>query len=981
MARDISLAFALGARLQSGFSAAFRSASRQAQLVSQSIREMEETPTGRIGAVMAAQRDRLKGLSESLRGAQGELARLRQLAVESGSASALLTRQIAQAERRVDGLSASLRRQGAAWRETVAQAATAGGSVRELTRNYEQLSQRLKHARALQAGLAANRTQAEALRNQREDLQGRLVGTALTGAAVALPVKLAVSAEDTFADLRKVMDAPESVMQQVFADAQEMSNRTGKSFEDVVTIMTAAAQAGLGTTREQLLGVADQAVKMSIAWGVSAEQAGESLATWQASMGMTAEQSKHTADVINALSNKMNYTAEKLNTVFTEIGPLMKATGFAAQDIAALGTAFGAAGAAPDKAATAMKNFVKVVAAGDAALTDERKAIYKYLEIDPNKLQKELQTDAKGAVMRVLEALQKVRPEELNSIATLFFGDDSLMAIMPLMTQIDTLRTAFKIANGDVSGSVEQEYANRMKTTATSLARLKQSTRNLGVTVGSALLPVVGAAAQSLTGIVDGARELTRRFPRLTAAVMTGAAAVASLAVGGVALGLVANVARTSLNSWRGVLLRLSSAHLTASASAGVLRVAALASAAASRAAGLAARFLAGGLRSVLMATGVGAALVGLGFAATWVIENWDRLRIFFSALFDNLSALARPGIDAVVGCFQGAGQRVVAFWGGVRDWFSGLWQGMTELARAAWTYIADLGRWAWEGISAVWSGAGAFFSGIVDGITGIFSAFFDWLREKFSFLFSAIDSIGSAVGSVTGAVSDAWSKAFGDDAPKSAAPDAAPTAASGAANSAASIAAAAADKSAAPEAKEPRLATAGGKKGVDGTAYFNKSFNDFMAAEEAAKKKGKSGGSGGRSGAGSGRSASGSGPITVVTLAGDNSSPQTLFIPASARGGTSAAPVASATTSPARLASTAVLPQTPARLARRTGSAPTGERGGMQIAVSQKFDILSSDPRAVRKLMDSLKPDFENLVRRALEKLESNRRRTAYAQ
>ena len=52
-----------------------------------------------------------------------------------------------------------------------------------------------------------------------------------------------------------------------------------------------------------------------------------------------------------------------------------------------------------------------------------------------------------------------------------------------------------------------------------------------------------------------------------------------------------------------------------------------------------------------------------------------------------------------------------------------------------------------------------------------------------------------------------------------------------------------------------------------------------------------------------------------------------------------------------------------------------------MQIAVSQKFDILSSDPRAVRKLMDSLKPDFEALVRRALEQLESNRRRTAYAQ
>ncbi len=72
--------------------------------------------------------------------------------------------------------------------------------------------------------------------------------------------------------------------------------------------MTAAAQAGLGKTRGELLGVADQAVKMSIAWNVSAEQAGKSLATWQAAMGLTSEQARHTGDVINALSNATKST-------------------------------------------------------------------------------------------------------------------------------------------------------------------------------------------------------------------------------------------------------------------------------------------------------------------------------------------------------------------------------------------------------------------------------------------------------------------------------------------------------------------------------------------------------------------------------------------------------------------------------------------------------------------------------------------------
>ena len=983
MARDISLAFALGARLQSGFSAAFRSASRQAQLVSQSIREMEQTPTGRISAVMAAQRERLRGLSGSLREARGDLARLRQQAAESGSASALLTRQIEQAERRVDGLSASLRRQGAAWRETVAQAATAGGSVRELTRNYEQLSQRLERARALQAGLAANRTQAEALRSQREDLRGRLVGTALTGAAVALPVKLAVSAEDTFADLRKVMDAPESVMRQVFADAQEMSNRTGKSFEDVVAIMTAAAQAGLGTTREQLLGVADQAVKMSIAWGVSAEQAGKSLATWQASMGMTDEQSKHTADVINALSNAMNAEAGEIDQIFTRMGPLMKASGFAAQDIAALATAFKAAGAEVEVSGTAMKNFVNVLAAGASGLTDARKSIYKYLQIDPNTLQKQLQTDAMGAVMRVLEALRRVRPEERNSIMGQLFGQESLAAIAPLMSEYKTLRKAHKIANGDVSGSVEQEYANRMKTTATSLARLKQSTRNLGVTAGTALLPVVGAVASRLTGIVNGARELTRRFPRLSATVMTGAAAVASLAVGGVALGLVMNAVRTAGNGLCGALIRLGGGQVLAANGTRALtfwqRMAALASLS---------------WRDVLTGLGGGISRLGQGLAA---LIGWQRGAALSTILF---SAVQRAGtialtifsgglklvgvalrfatgpLGVVLMLIAGAAGLIIDNWNVVGPYFSALWQG-----------IVGVFEWAWKKIS-----------GIIDSVS-----------EGLAFIGKKIDET-PILGSAKRGLGKAVDWAFGDDekpaAPVAAAAaekPAAPTAAAVAEKPAASVAAAAAGKPAAPDFSESALdaalaafgasgaadvsspdtalASFGGKKGVDGTAYFNKSFNDFMAAEEAAKKKGKSGGSGGRSGSKSGRAASGNGPITVVTLAGDNSRTQTLFIPASSRGA-SAAPVASATTSPARLASTAVLPQTPARLARRTGSAPTGERGGsVQVAVSQKFDILSSDPRAVRKLMDSLKPDFENLVRRALEKLESNRRRTAYAQ
>ena len=503
MAKEVSVSFKLGATLAGSYRTAFQDAAGQARMVSQAIREMGNTPVGQLGAALEKQGAKLTGLAGKLEKAEAKLAGLRAQAESAGASSSRFASRIKAAESRVFDLTAELELNKKEMQGLALQAGKVSGSVQALQADYAGLVRRMEQARAARSALQTHMANSRALQAERQDLQSRLLGTAAVGATAAIPVKLAVSAEDVFADLRKVMDAPEEVMQQLFADAQAMSSRTGKSFEDIVTIMTAAAQAGLGKTREEMLGVAEQATKMSIAWGVSAEQAGKSLATWQAAMGLTAEQSRHTADVINALSNEMNAEAGEVDQIFTRMGPLLKASGFATQDIAALATAFKAAGAEVEVSGTAMKNFIKVMAAGEAGLTDQRKAIYKYLQIDPNELQKQLQTDAMGAVMRVLQALQRVRPEERNSISSLLFGDESIAAIAPIMERIMTLRQAVNIANSDVAGSVDQEYANRMKTTATSLAKVTQSARNLGVTVGTALLPVVGAVAEKGASVLN----------------------------------------------------------------------------------------------------------------------------------------------------------------------------------------------------------------------------------------------------------------------------------------------------------------------------------------------------------------------------------------------------------------------------------------------------------------------------------------------
>ena len=82
------------------------------------------------------------------------------------------------------------------------------------------------------------------------------------------------------------------------------------------------------------------------------------------------------------------------------------------------------------------------------------------------------------------------------------------------------------------------------------------------------------------------------------------------------------------------------------------------------------------------------------------------------------------------------------------------------------------------------------------------------------------------------------------------------------------------------------------------------------------------------------------------------------------------------------RVGTPTALPQTPARLARRGGNAAqaAGNNGQIMVDLTQNFSLMSSDPRAVRRVLESIKPDMEALIRRALDKIASDRRRTAYA-
>lgn len=693
MASEFGVSFSLGANLDGSFGSAFRSANGQIAKVTQSIRAMEGTPVGKIGASLLAQREKTQKLVGSLKEAKGQLAGYWAEAERTGNITGTLAAQIERAERKVASLKGRLYQSNAAFREQNAEAVKVSGSVTKLRHDYDALNAAMNRAKSHRDALSANIARKNELRDQRSDLNGRLIGGAAQAATAAIPVKLAVSAEDTFADLKKVMNgADDELLGQVYQDALKMSSETGKSFEDVVAIMTSGAQAGLGKTREEMRSNTEQAIQMSIAWGVTAEQAGDSLATWRSSMGMTSQEARHTADVINALSNEMNGEAGEIDRIFTRMGPLLKGSGMASQDIAALGMAFKASGAEVEVAGTAMKNFTKVLSLGNA-MTKDQKEIFKHLGLDPNALQKQMQTDAKGAIMTLLTQLKRVPKEMQNAVSMKLFGDESIAAIAPLLDNLDLLKQAFKIANGNVDDSVLEEYLNRMKTTATEEAKLAQQTRNLGITVGNAALPAYNAFLKTMSkgvGVITG---FAKEYPNVTTALLGSVGALAALTVGGIVFGYVYNGLATTINAVKGGMLSLRGATIANTAATRGGTIAALLNRAAhlswadvgkgsvstvkslgsgmlsligiqkgtaigmvwgsraTRAWEKSTKLLGKGLGALKFAFGpVGIAIAGIGLAAYWLIENWDVVGPYFGKAWDWICGKFKWAADFIKG-------------------------------------------------------------------------------------------------------------------------------------------------------------------------------------------------------------------------------------------------------------------------------------------------------------------------------------------
>ncbi|MFU8616484.1 phage tail tape measure protein [Neisseria sp. LACPHL-SPEC-2024-00856] len=624
-----------------------------------------------------------------------------------------------------------------------------GNSVAKLTRQYEKLN--------------AVRAQRAVVSRQWTDIKGQWQGALAAAGTLILPVKMSIEFESAMADVKKVVDfdTPQQ-FKEMERDILKMTRKIPMAGKDIAAIVAAGGQSGVA--RENLTGFAEDAAKMGGAFDMAAGQAGESMATLSNVLQIPIPKIGILGDAVNHLSDNANSKAADIVNVLTRVGSDIRQLGMTENQGAAWGSTFLSMGKAPELAAQAMKGMItsmSVMKAGGA------KKELAELGLTTKEFAAAMDKDANGAMLNLLARVKQLpKAEQFPMLLKMFgrnYADDAMMLannVGEYNRQLALLEERDASGNLKYLGSMQREFANRSATTANQIRLFKNGISELGIRLGSIVLPAVNDFLSKCIKLTNMISDWSEKHPVLTKGIVGTAASLLAFKVGMFGAMVVANRSRAAYLGMKGAVLSLRSAivltHTVMQGGMGLHDVPGrlgklIRALAAARTAMLG--FSLSSLTAMWpLVLAVGAlALVG------WIIyKAWNPIKAFFAGLWDGLlkgleplkpafdalvSALSdawdgiynaiSPVVDAISSVLGGLWDTVKPFIQPLLDFFGDFFS-TTQIAEGgARSFGESLGLWIGEKITAVagWVGGkiAEMKTAFDGGLLGILGLILNW--------------------------------------------------------------------------------------------------------------------------------------------------------------------------------------------------------------------------------------------------------------
>jgi TP901 family phage tail tape measure protein len=424
--------------------------------------------------------------------------------------------------------------------------------------------------------------------------------------AIRGPVSAAVALESAMADVRKVTNFTDEGLKDFTETLVGMSKHIPISAAGLAQIAAAGGQ--LGVAEKNLGKFVETAAKMAIAFDITPDEAGDSMAKLSNAFGIPIDNIEQLGDTINHLSNNSAAKAPEIVQALLRVGGTARQFGLAADQAAALTGAFVAMGRPPEVAATAVNALLSKLQTAEVQ-GGKFKSVLKHLGFSAKGFSQAIQNDANSALLSLFESINKLNATDQAKALSLMFGaeyQDDISLVVQNLGQYKKMLTLASDEQGRLN-SMQHEFKSRSDTVGNGFVLLNNRMTAFKNQLGTALFPAIRDLTDWFGKAVDKLTVFAKEYPGLTKAVMVLAGAVgvllsvlspllialASLTVvaggfgrGLLAIGRVVSVVKAPFKWIVGGMTRLAGLFTSATASA----------------AGLVARF--GGMRAALVSLG-----------------------------------------------------------------------------------------------------------------------------------------------------------------------------------------------------------------------------------------------------------------------------------------------------------------------------------------------------------------------------------------
>ncbi|WMT84698.1 phage tail tape measure protein [Wolbachia endosymbiont of Listronotus oregonensis] len=611
-----TLSIKIGAVLDGSFNTVIRGSSSQLTHLDENIRKLDSSLKSvskfkQLGSDVLTSRRSWKGFEDQVKSLAKQMKAIEKpsktLKAEFDKAKSSATKAKEAYLKKRDALHSfneEVRKSGRNIKSLVSDQYKLGSSIEVLKGKYGKLGSAIRSHQSFLASKAHFKSQ--------------IIETIGLGLTLAAPVKVAIDFESAMADIKKVVKFDDETREvDKFAQKlKEMSRTIPLSAAELAQIAASGGQ--LGIDKNDLMKFTTVVAKMTTAFDMSAEEAGNAIAKISNVYGIKVDGMENVGNIINHLSDNTAAKAKEMVFTLNRIGGNAKQFGLEIDQASSLASAFISLGKQPEKAATAINNFLSKLQTAREQSPEFHDALDE-MGTSIEELEQTIKKNPQEAILQFLETLKRIDDQERAGILMNLFGAGFQDDIALLVGSLDIYKKAIEhLADKEkYNASMQDEFNNRANTTANKLQLLKNAVFEAGMNLGSVMLPTLNYVAGSLKAITERIASFAEKYPTLTTAIMSTLAALISLKVLVVGVGYGITLLGSTIFGLKATILATFS-FLSAIVFPAVVT----------------------GLRAItlaVMTNPIGLLIASLVAGAAYVLTNWQKVKDFFSSFWKSL--------------------------------------------------------------------------------------------------------------------------------------------------------------------------------------------------------------------------------------------------------------------------------------------------------------------------------------------------------